>query len=557
MSDQSGSAPDIGALCRNLRFLVVDDFEAFRRSMKQMLRAIGAENIDTAANGREAVYKCTYDRFDVVVCDYNLGDGKNGQQVLEELRFKKLLKRTSLFTMVTAENSKEMVMGARESQPDTYITKPVTRAVLQQRLGALLEQRLALLEINKEADLENLPKAITLCEQALPELPRYRNWLIRNMADFYQQTGDYAHAKKIYEDALKGRELPWARLGLCRVLLAEAQLDEAATQLTSAIAADKNFLEAYDLLAEVQRRQGKLKQAQKTLEDAARLSPNGIVRQETIAQIAQDNQDFEAAASALRNTVRLGVGSVHDKPDHFLELGRCLFEISDGDTGEQGRKAADEALNVITSMGKRFREDGYSKTLGTLISARVHAGQGREQESARLIEELGAHLDADDMTADMGLELAKTLYSQHKDNEAETLLSRLATRFEADAEVMAKIEALMDEPVGFQKKMRARGLTKDGIKAFEQGQLEVAIRIFEDALQLIPRHPALNLNLIQVLLKKMEQGDTSPGLLKRCKSCLEQAAHIPAQHRQHKRLVFLQNKIDNLARTAQKQGSQS
>lgn len=38
--------------------------------------------------------------------------------------------------MVTAETSKEMVMGAREYQPDAYLTKPLNRAMLEKRLGA-------------------------------------------------------------------------------------------------------------------------------------------------------------------------------------------------------------------------------------------------------------------------------------------------------------------------------------------------------------------------------------------------------------------------------------
>ena len=66
-----------------------------------------------------------------------------------EVRFRKPLRRTSLFVLITAETSKEIVMGAREYQPDGYIAKPVTRSVLEKRLGAMLLQREALLPINR------------------------------------------------------------------------------------------------------------------------------------------------------------------------------------------------------------------------------------------------------------------------------------------------------------------------------------------------------------------------------------------------------------------------
>ena len=137
----------IGTSFGKLSYLIVDDFENFRLSMRQILRNCGADKIESVANASAAVQYCAYNHVDVVLCDYNLGEGKNGQHILEELRYKKLLKRSSLFLMVTAETSKEMVMGAREYQPDGYLTKPINRAMLEKRLGGLIAQRNALLPI--------------------------------------------------------------------------------------------------------------------------------------------------------------------------------------------------------------------------------------------------------------------------------------------------------------------------------------------------------------------------------------------------------------------------
>ena len=70
---------------RHLKFLVIDDFENFRMSIRQMIRSFGVEKIEVAGTGEDAVRRCENQHFDVVICDYNLGSGKNGQQVLEEL----------------------------------------------------------------------------------------------------------------------------------------------------------------------------------------------------------------------------------------------------------------------------------------------------------------------------------------------------------------------------------------------------------------------------------------------------------------------------------------
>ena len=67
------------------RFLVVDDFNDFLSSVKAMLREMGARDVDTANRGEEAIAMCRQKRYDIILHDYNLGAGKNGQQVLEEL----------------------------------------------------------------------------------------------------------------------------------------------------------------------------------------------------------------------------------------------------------------------------------------------------------------------------------------------------------------------------------------------------------------------------------------------------------------------------------------
>jgi len=72
------------------------------------------------------------------------------------------------------------------------------------------------------------------------------------------------------------------------------------------------------------------------------------------------------------------------------------------------------------------------------------------------------------------------------------------------------------------------------------------VEIFSKALEIVPDHAALNLNLVQVLMK---ENDNSPGnaeLLKRCQTCLDRLAGLPEQHRQHRRYIALQRKLKGL-----------
>ncbi len=135
------------------RFLVVDDFSEFRSSIRGILRLLGVQTIDTAANGNEVLELCRRHRYDVILHDYNLGEGLNGQQVLEQLHTENLLSPHCIFIMVTAENTQAMVLAALECEPDDYLTKPFNKVALQTRLERLVRRKQVLAPVLKALEI--------------------------------------------------------------------------------------------------------------------------------------------------------------------------------------------------------------------------------------------------------------------------------------------------------------------------------------------------------------------------------------------------------------------
>ena len=531
---------------RSLRILVVDDFENFRLSIRQMIRAFGVESIEIASNGEDAVARCEFEEFDVILCDYNLGSGKNGQQVLEELRYNKLLKQTSIFILITAETSKDMVMGALEYLPDGYITKPITKAVLQKRLDGMIEQREILKPINEAIDAESFDLAIQLVNREMQSETKYVTWCLRKLASLYYIKGEYELARRIYEDVLSKRDIGWAQLGLGKVNIALGRYDEAIAGLNTLVKQNANMIEAYDWLADAQLKSGKSKEAQETLKSAVEISPFAILRQTKLAEVCEKNRDIDGATEAFRSSVKLGYNSVHESPDNYLNLGRCLSDLSEGDDSDIGKKRAKEALHTLGRATKKFKDDPDITTNALLIESRIHKGQGQIEKSKETLEKAQQAIDIDRASAKTSIEFAKTLYCIGEESQAEQLLSKLASKHGDDQSIINEIEELLDEPVSLQKKLKARQLNKQGIGAFESGDLDEAIKVFEEALVVTPKHPALNLNIVQVILKQIKQQRGNPELKRKCDSCLKNVEHIPPQHRQYKRFLHLRKKVDAL-----------
>lgn len=95
-----------------------------------------------------------------------------------------------------------------------------------------------------------------------------------------------------------------------------------------------------------------------------------------------------------------------------------------------------------------------------LVRARIVAARGNRTKAMKFLEEARAALPEDKLSADAGLDLAKTLYRVGQNREAEQLLASLAQRFEGEADTIEQIENLMDEPVGLQQRLQARTLNR-------------------------------------------------------------------------------------------------
>jgi len=88
----------------SLRALVVDDSPGMRNALRLTLSNFGITRIQMVANAAEAIFQIKNRSYDFILCDFNLGEGRDGQQLLEELRHGNLISLESVFMMVTAES---------------------------------------------------------------------------------------------------------------------------------------------------------------------------------------------------------------------------------------------------------------------------------------------------------------------------------------------------------------------------------------------------------------------------------------------------------------------
>lgn len=118
-----------------MKVLVVDDFATMRRIVKNVLRQIGFTNISEADDGKAALKVLKEEKFDLILCDWNMPE-MSGLEVLKQMKSDDELKKIP-FVMVTAEAQKDHIIEAVKAGVNSYIVKPFTAETIGEKLKKL------------------------------------------------------------------------------------------------------------------------------------------------------------------------------------------------------------------------------------------------------------------------------------------------------------------------------------------------------------------------------------------------------------------------------------
>lgn len=115
--------------------LVVDDYQTMVRIIRNLLKQIGYENVDDAADGETALAKIKAKSYGLIISDWNM-EPMTGFQLLQKVRELRGSMHTP-FIMVTAESKTDNVVAARRAGVSHYIVKPFNAATLKAKIDAV------------------------------------------------------------------------------------------------------------------------------------------------------------------------------------------------------------------------------------------------------------------------------------------------------------------------------------------------------------------------------------------------------------------------------------
>jgi tetratricopeptide (TPR) repeat protein len=487
-------------------YLVVDDFVGVRQLLRETLRTLGARNIDQASGGGEAIGLLAKIRYDVVLCDFNLGEGKNGQQVLEEARMRNLLLPSSVFLMVSAEKSVESVMGAAEHQPDAYLIKPITEGVLLSRLNRVWHKKQVFRTIDQAYVEKDYLRAARLCDEAMLAFPVHEVELLRMKARLMEKSGEPARAREAYERVLEQREYQWARAGLAKVRMANGEFEQARQMFQGVIAENRYYIDAYDQLAAAYQGMGQVEEACSILERAAALSPNSVPRQRNLGQVCLALGNIGMAERAFRKCIAIGQYSIRKTPDAYLGLARVCGLKND----------PKEALQLLLAAQREFGAEHPDLPLRSKITEGLVYHESGDYRRARqagdeLEELLRTKVERPDVPTCM--DMATLLFAVGVKEAPVELLCYVIRNNHDNPLLLDDVQRIFDkarmgeegQDLIRRSRKEAADLMNQGVLLWKTGKLAEAVEWMRDARAALPNNQRILFNAAQVLVSHMQQ----------------------------------------------------
>ncbi|MCB1950092.1 tetratricopeptide repeat-containing response regulator [Nitrosomonas sp.] len=532
---------------KNKSVLVVDDYDKMRALMREILAPLAADKIMMARNGYEAIELLEKHTIDIVLCDYKLGNGKDGQQILEEARHRNLLNYNAVFIMITAENTSKMVMGAIDYLPDDYISKPFTPSQLQNRLEKVLNKKAKLDNIAAAINQKNYSSAIALCEQKLHESPYGQTEVLKTKGELLIKLGRLDDAEYFYQTLLKERNIPWARLALGQVYFKKSNYGDAAIQFESLMQECPDNIAAQDWLANTLEKSGEYERCQAVLEKTIQKSPKSSTRQRKLAAIALQNGAFDIAEKAYESAISEGRNSCFGNMADISGLVKSMIS----------QEKIEEAKKAIEHIKKNYKKTDEIRLHTALASSIIHRETNESEQckqnldaAFKLMEMQSIELDSEsalDVTqtclAVNNLELAgkvvKQLVSNHFDN------AKLLDQVKALYEKAGKLDE--GEAIIERSKQEIISINNEGVKLAQEGKLEQSINFFAQAAKGMPNNATINFNAAYSMIRQMQTTGEISKYLPLSRQFLEQGHKIDPHNQKYFQLIKLAEELSSKA----------
>jgi DNA-binding NarL/FixJ family response regulator/Tfp pilus assembly protein PilF len=518
----------------DLSVLIVDPNPGMRGNLHNMLSQASISKVDYAVSSGTAIRQLTKKPFDIILCEYDLGNGsgeangQDGQQLLEDLRHHKLITPWTIFIMLTSEGEYGKVIGAAELTPTDYVLKPFTVDALLQRIQRAVNRRALFLPIYQLVEMGNVRKAISESKVAEEKHPRYAIDFARLRAELLFSIDDLVEAESVYLWILMTRPVAWAHLGLARSRYGLQKFTEAQETLAALLQQNPRYMAAYDLLARCHEALGQQEAAKKILEDAVAISPHMVRRLRHLGDVAFETGDVSAAEKAFKQVVTKAKYSEFRDPEDHVKLVKTLVKKGD----------AHQATGVLRDMERSLRSGPNVDVCRAIAAGMVQQMNGNlTAATTELTNAVNAVAGSRGLSTGLKVGLVHSCLDVKLDQQASDLMLNLMNDTESGVSMDDAVQVFekagrhdLAQGMGEQIKIQVDELIAHASEQRSHGDLRAAVDTLNAGLRKAPGNMVLLPAAASAILKQLDDLGWEAPLAEQCTFLLERIRRLDPAH---------------------------
>lgn len=492
-----------------LNVLIIDDNRLIHDALKNILFDLGFRNVRCAENAYYGLRLADEMRFHIIICAFNVKSDKDGFHLLEELKFKGHIKKTTILIFLSTETDECLVNSIVELQPDDFWVKPLSPKLIRQRLLYTLEIKKQLFAIYHSIDKKEFSKVVYYADRLLTDksLKKYHSNLLRMKGEALLSLLEFKDAEAYFHALTKRLDYAWVHIGYVRSLLKQGRIDEINTMLEQLTSRVETRFATHDMLAQYYLENKRYDLAYEEIKKATALSPRNIERNKKSWDLARLNHDHLGQFQATRNIAKFAKNSIHDSPVLLLNVMRAAIDLASTITDGSSEKVLEQAEHYMRELEREYDNASEFKQQLYVVQARIHNARDEKKRAEKIVEN---HLSLQPTPSlEDNLDKVKVLHELGMREEAIDLLAAIKKQIAGDSlssEVVSKyIEQESDERSEIH--FTPKELNSMAVEYLQKNKVQPALDTVALALKLAPNNVKLQFSLLKILLVLKEQDE--------------------------------------------------
>ena len=486
-----------------LTVLIIDDNRLVHDTLKRGLYDVGINHVKCAESAYFGIRLCESERFNIVICSFNVNSDKDGFHLLEELKFRGHVNKTTVLIFLSTETNESLVNSIVELQPDDFWVKPLAPKKVKERLIHTLQVKKQLFNMYRSIDTKSFAKVIYFADRYLANenLHHFHSNISRMKGEAYLNLLEFETAESFYKSLMKTYTYAWVYLGYVKSLLKQGRINEIHELIEKLIEKPATRFGAHDMLAQYYIEQEQYDKAYNEIKKATELSPRNIDRNKKSWDLARLNHDHEGQYIATRNIAKQAKNSIHDSPELLLNVIRSGIDLASALTDERTALVLKQTDKYLSQLQSEYgKELGEFKQQLLVIQARLYIVREQKSKAIKLIEN---HVDLiPSPQIEDNLDKVKVFHELGMREEAIKMLDAISNQATGDSltgQVINKYieqESIERAEINFSPKQ----LNDMAIEHFEKNRLKPALDAIQQALRLTPHNIKLTMRMLKILI---------------------------------------------------------